>query len=585
MRGFGIANYRSFSAEGAWMPDLSRINIFIGKNNAGKSNILKFLRDLSASMRGIKNNGFDAPELKHWSEGDPPAIDLSVTLKEMGIAWNQLGFQLEGHGLRSEDKTNLRIRFDPLNRQCGPIDPFEEFKTKPEVYRRLWNRFGIHANSPSSEQIKQSLSNRYPDIFQHIVYNEFRDVFYVQQFREIRDGDGETEERQVAGYKLAERLGFMKSPGESRNAEQAQFYKIQTWIKKLLDLPDLEIEIEHHSGEKPNAVLLKANGLRRYLESFGTGLHQLVILCFAISLKKKHIVCIEEPESFLHPTLQRRFLEFLRKTDNTYFLSTHSNVFLDAAKQNDTRIYHVGYEGKASKVTRVETTPDSYRVLEDLGYHASDLLQSNGVIWVEGPTDRLYLLKWLELFGCEAKEDLDFTIMFYGGRLLSHVSFNAELDKELIPMLRLNRNAIVILDSERTFKGQHLKKSRKELIEKIEAELKSTTNHLVWVTQGRDIENYIAEDALKKFGQAKWNEQFRLKYNSFLTLDEMLKWGKTRRRTFNYSDAKVEYCRAIVQHFNDQHLDVLDLKSKLTKISAIIDAWCPKRIQADVVLS
>jgi len=81
-------------------------------------------------------------------------------------------------------------------------------------------------------------------------------------------------------------------------------------------------------------------------------------------------------------------LDFLRKTDNTYFLSTHSNVFLDAAKQDDTRIYHVGYEGKASKVTRVETTPDSYRVLEDLGYHASDLLQSNGVIWVEGPTDR-----------------------------------------------------------------------------------------------------------------------------------------------------------------------------------------------------
>ncbi len=137
-------------------------------------------------------------------------------------------------------------------------------------------------------------------------------------------------------------------------------------------------------------------------------------------------------------------------------------------------------------VTRVETTPDSYRVLEDLGYHASDLLQSNGVIWVEGPTDRLYLLKWLELSGCKAKEDVDFTIMFYGGRLLSHLSFSAELSNELIPMLRLNRNAIVILDSERTSKGQHLKKSRQELIQRITLELKSTANHLVWVTKGKD---------------------------------------------------------------------------------------------------
>lgn len=171
---------------------------------------------------------------------------------------------------------------------------------------------------------------------------EFKDVFYVQQFREIRDGDGQTEERQVAGYRLAERLGIMKSPGERKNAEQLQFYKIRDWIRELLDLPDLDIDIEHPGGEKPNAVLLKANGLRRYLESFGTGIHQLVILCFAVSLKTKHIVCIEEPESFLHPTLQRRFLDFLRKTENTYFLSTHSNVFLDAAKQNDTRIYHIG---------------------------------------------------------------------------------------------------------------------------------------------------------------------------------------------------------------------------------------------------
>ncbi len=342
MRGFGIANYRSFSAEGGWLPDLSKINIFIGKNNAGKSNVLKFLRDLSSFMRGIRHHGFDAQELKHWSEGDAPAIDLAVSLKEIEILWNQLRIKPERDGVQSDEKSNLRIRYDPVGHQCGPIDPFAAFRTKPVVYERLWRYFGIQGNPPAPEQIKQTFTNRYRNILQNIVHSEFRDVFYIQQFREIREGEAATEERQVAGYKLAERLGLMKSPGERHNAEQDQFYKIQNWIRELLDLPDLEIDIEHPSGEKPNAVLLKANGLRRYLESFGTGLHQLVILCFAISLRKKNIVCIEEPESFLHPTLQRRFLDFLRKTENTYFLSTHSNVLLDAAKQNDTRIYHVG---------------------------------------------------------------------------------------------------------------------------------------------------------------------------------------------------------------------------------------------------
>jgi putative ATP-dependent endonuclease of the OLD family len=368
----------------------------------------------------------------------------------------------------------------------------------------------------------------------------------------------------------------MKSPGERRNAEQLQFYKIQNWIRELLDLPDLEIDIEHPGGEKPNAVLLKANGLRRYLESFGTGIHQLVILCFAISLRKAHIVCIEEPESFLHPTLQRRFLEFLRKTDNTYFLSTHSNVFLDAAKQRDTRIYHVGYEGKASKVTRVETTPDSYRVLEDLGYHASDLLQSNGVIWVEGPTDRLYLLKWLELIGCKAKEDLDFTIMFYGGRLLSHLSFGPDLSRELIPLLRLNRNAIVILDSERTAKHKQPKKWRKDLVSRIKAELASTPNSFVWVTQGRDIENYISKEALERFAAIKFPNAFKVNVDAYKQLDDIIRHGPKRRRKFSYSNAKVENCRAIIPFIEAQDINVLDLKGKLSKIVEVIKAGQPK---------
>lgn len=498
------------------------------------------------------------------------------------MKWEDIGFGLSGqreHRLQPAEQFQMRIRFYPVDKRFGDIDPFARFLDRPQLHSAIWRKLGARDLPPTGGQIGALLNATQKKHIVHVILErEFNNVFYVQQFREIRDGDGSTEELQVAGYKLAERLGVMKSPSESRNADQAQFNTIQDWIRELLDLPDLEIDIEHPGGEKPNAVLLKTNGLRRYIESFGTGLHQLVILCFAISLKTKHVVCIEEPESFLHPTLQRRFLEFLRKTDNTYFLSTHSNVFLDAAKQNDTRIYHVGYEGKESKITRVETTPDSYRVLEDLGYHASDLLQSNGVIWVEGPTDRLYLLKWLELFGCTAKEDTDFTIMFYGGRLLTHLSFSAELGDELIPLLRLNRNAIVILDSERTSKGQHLKIPRKGLVARIEAELKSTPNHFVWVTKGRDIENYLAREALEKFAHAKWKGQYALHYDSFCTIDEMIKWGKTRRRVFNYSNAKVTHCREILPHISKDHLDVLDLKARLSKVVELIGNWCPKRI-------
>ena len=44
--GFGIANYRSFLGEASFVHDFGKVNVFIGKNNSGKSNILRFLQSL-----------------------------------------------------------------------------------------------------------------------------------------------------------------------------------------------------------------------------------------------------------------------------------------------------------------------------------------------------------------------------------------------------------------------------------------------------------------------------------------------------------------------------------------------------------
>jgi len=45
-KGFGIKNFRSFDSNGVYIDSLKKINIFIGKNNSGKSNILRFIKRL-----------------------------------------------------------------------------------------------------------------------------------------------------------------------------------------------------------------------------------------------------------------------------------------------------------------------------------------------------------------------------------------------------------------------------------------------------------------------------------------------------------------------------------------------------------
>jgi hypothetical protein len=55
--GFGLANYRSFDSEGFVLRDVKKVNVFIGKNNSGKSNILRainVLRQVNTAVPSFK---------------------------------------------------------------------------------------------------------------------------------------------------------------------------------------------------------------------------------------------------------------------------------------------------------------------------------------------------------------------------------------------------------------------------------------------------------------------------------------------------------------------------------------------------
>ena len=74
-------------------------------------------------------------------------------------------------------------------------------------------------------------------------------------------------------------------------------------------------------------------------------------------------------------------------------------------------------------------------VLDSLGMNGGALLQSNCVISVEGPSDRLYVREWLRRY-CDEKgtgrvnlqEHADFTFAFYGGGILSHFDFEPQAE-------------------------------------------------------------------------------------------------------------------------------------------------------------
>jgi predicted ATPase len=114
----------------------------------------------------------------------------------------------------------------------------------------------------------------------------------------------------------------------------------------------------------------------------GLGLQDVLIILFCALLPNHEAVLVEEPENHLHPDMQRRLLAHLRSiADRQFFLSTHSNVFLDSTLID--RVFFTAFDGEIT----ISDATGRAEILGDLGYSVTDNLLSDLVILVEGVTD------------------------------------------------------------------------------------------------------------------------------------------------------------------------------------------------------
>jgi hypothetical protein len=210
----------------------------------------------------------------------------------------------------------------------------------------------------------------------------------------------------------------------------------------------------------------------------------------------------EELENNLHPALLRRLLQYLEsyavREKAAVFLTTHSSTALDLfGLSPNAQIIHVSHDGEGAKATTVAAHFDHLGVISELGAKPSDLLQANGIIWVEGPSDCIYINRWLDLYtGGRLREGRDYQCAFYGGSLLARTQFKSpeDAEKELVNLFRVNPNIAVVCDGDRSAKGARVK----DRVRRIRAEVRKIPGAHVWVTSAREIENYVPGEVLAK---------------------------------------------------------------------------------------
>lgn len=312
------------------------------------------------------------------------------------------------------------------------------------------------------------------------------------------------------------------------------------------------------------------------LSASGSGLRTiLLVLVELILAKSADIYIFEELENNLHPAIQRNLFQYIFKwaktSHRTVFITTHSSVPIDmVVSDEEAQIIHVYKDGKDVVTKQAISFSDDNYILDDLDIRGSDLLQSNGIIWVEGPSDRIYLNKWLSLISNEKLiENKHYQIMFYGGRLLSHLQAD-QRDNDLISLLLANRNSAILIDSDKTYRSKKINTTKNRIKNEFENE-----GMICWITKGKEIENYLSQRILNDhFANGKkvlpQIDQYQ-KIGDYL--DELNQKKQTAYKSKCYNEHKVDEAHSIAKLYNLDDLDVLDLKVQLRALYKEINRW------------
>jgi predicted ATPase len=537
--------------------DLGRVNVIVGKNDAGKSNLLRVVR---------------------WARDVAQLPDVQKQDIMLPANWLHVSARQQSGGDHSSNQSHMSVSFRI------------EIDDWPKGLIPLWLEAATACKPTVSFTVSLSDEREPLRVIENLEWGRDAELMNLFAINHADPGDMAIRllphARKVLASKVVMLDGWRQPStrvlGEKNYAELLESFqnskddadeagKSCQRIESLFEFLTGENEIRLHRRDVSHAdfnVRIRGNTIP--LSQHGDGYVQMLMIAINAAINPGGVFLIEEPETHLHPDSQRRLLwHFSEHMNAQLFITTHSAAFLDSRKADC--ILHISRKDDRSEVIRVSSLERHYATLDDIGARASDILQANVVIWVEGPSDRILIKHALSIVDKTIREGLHYQIVCYGGALRKYCRIGEGSDR-LVNLLRLGRCAVMVCDRDGEQPSKRLNKEKERLREEcVEA------GGISWVTYGREIENYLSNAVLSRaFGKLLEVPELRLRLGKNQRLVQALQSvqcnvGQGAKKWLRYDSNKPEIMTKIVDHITERSdLDRHDFLDQLDILAAFI---------------
>lgn len=380
---FSVLNFRSITT--AHKIQMSNMTVLVGKNNEGKSNILRALSlamdimKLYADNPRVQNMPIRYLKARYIWDRDYP-ISLQEK-KPNGHSSVDLTFELT-----EEELQNIRINTGiRLNSNLPVRVSINGEEAKIDIPKRGTPAF---ANNQNKLRIIEFVCNKIDFNFIPAIRTESDALRVIESLIEKELSTLETSTEYTTAAATIERLqqgvldGIAGQIVEPLQTFLPSVREIQIRIQKEQRRVALRrnIQVVIDDGT-PTPIQLKGDGIK--------SLTAIAMLNITNQTDRVSVIAIEEPESHLHPESARQLYRTISSLSEKHqvILTTHSPLFVNRINLRENIIVN---GGKAIPVKKIK------EIREVIGTRVSDnLINAENILVVEGEDDKIVLDKLL----------------------------------------------------------------------------------------------------------------------------------------------------------------------------------------------